>query len=341
MCGIYYLGALRAAEEMARLVGDTSSAAQYRGIFEHGSRWTDANLFNGEFYVQKIQGFRTDEIAPVLRPGLAGGDSEKPQYQVGEGCLIDQLMGQYLANIAGLGPLVSTKNVSKTLASIYAFNYKRDLEEHNNVERTFALNDEAAILICDYGKAVRPRIPFPYFAEVMTGFEHTTAALMIYSGMVEQGIECIGNIRSRYDGEKRNPWDEAECGHHYARAMASWTGVVATSGFQYDGATSSVIAIPRVSHETFQCIWATGTGWGTFSYRAASGGGTGFQIQVLSGKLSCKSCEITVSSSRAKVYVSDIEHPVTVERNSGKARFLLSEAVILKEGETLKITGTP
>lgn len=341
MCGIYYLGALRAAEEMARLVGDTSSATQYRGIFEHGSRWTDANLFNGEFYVQKIQGFRTDEIAPVLRPGLAGGDSEKPQYQVGEGCLIDQLLGQYLANIAGLGPLVSTKNVSKTLASIYAFNYKRNLEEHNNVERTFALNDEAAILICDYGKAVRPRIPFPYFAEVMTGFEHTTAALMIYSGMVEQGIECIGNIRSRYDGEKRNPWDEAECGHHYARAMASWTGVVATSGFQYDGATSSVIAIPRVSHETFQCIWATGTGWGTFSYRAASGGGTGFEIQVLSGKLSCKSCEITLPSSRAKLYVSDIEHPVTVERSSGKARFLLSEAVILKEGETLKITGTP
>ena len=337
LCGIYYLGALRAAQEMAVLVGDTSSSAQYRQAFERGSRWTDANLFNGEFYVQKIQGFRTDEIAPVLRPGLAGGDSEKPQYQLGEGCLIDQLMGQYLAYVAGLGPLVSTENVRKTLASIYAFNYKRSLEEHNNVERTFALNDEAAIVICDYGKAARPRIPFPYFAEVMTGFEHSTAALMIYSGMVEQGTECIGNIRSRYDGEKRNPWDEAECGHHYARAMASWTGVVAISGFQYDGATSSVIAIPRVPHRTFNSIWATGTGWGTFSYRPASAGGADFQIQVLSGKLSCQSCEITTPGSRAKLFVGESEHPVTVERGPGTSKILLGQAIVTREGETIRI----
>lgn len=66
------------------------------------------------------------------------------------------------------------------------------------------------MVICDYGTSVRPRIPFPYFAEVMTGFEHSTAALMLYSDMVEEGVECIENIRARYDGEKRNPWDEAE-----------------------------------------------------------------------------------------------------------------------------------
>ena len=338
MCGIYYLGALRAAEEMARLVGDTSTATTYRELFQHGSRWTDANLFNGEFYVQKIQGFRTDQIAPVLRAGLAGGDPEKPQYQVGEGCLIDQLIGQYLASVAGLGALVSTDNISKTLGSIYAFNYKRNLEDHNNVERTFALNDEAAIVICDYGKAVRPRIPFPYFAEVMTGFEHSTAALMIYSGMVEQGIECIGNIRARYDGEKRNPWDEAECGHHYARAMASWTSVVAASGFQYDGATASVVAMPRLPHETFDCIWATGTGWGTFTYRPASNGGTDFQIEVLSGTLSCRSCEIKGQGGGAKVRVRGRDYPHTLERSTGQSKFVLREAVVLQEGESLAIT---
>ena len=113
------------------------------------------------------------------------------------------------------------------------------------MERTFALNDEAALVICDYGKAERPEIPFPYYAEVMTGFEYSTAALMLYSGMVNEGVECITNIRSRYDGEKRNPWDEAECGHHYARAMAAWSSFVALSGFDYIGASRAVMRFPN------------------------------------------------------------------------------------------------
>ncbi|MEA2260599.1 MAG: non-lysosomal glucosylceramidase, partial [Acidobacteriaceae bacterium] len=217
MCGIYYLGALRAGEEMARAMGDTASADEYHRLFSQGSSWIDSNLFNGSFYIQKVRGFPADQIAPNLRSDMGSGNTESPEYQVGGGCLIDQLTGQYLAQIAGLGSLVSQEHVQATLQSIYKYNYKRSLDNHDNVERTFALNDEAAMVICDYATAPRPRIPFPYFAEVMTGFEHSTAALMLYSGMIDQGVESIGNIRSRYDGEKRNPWDEAECGHHYAR----------------------------------------------------------------------------------------------------------------------------
>ncbi len=204
-------------------MGDTASADEYHRLFSQGSSWIDSNFFNGSFYIQKVRGFRADQIAPNLRSDMGSGNTESPEYQVGGGCLIDQLIGQYLAQIAGLGSLVSQEHVRATLQSIYKYNYKRSLDNHDNVERTFALNNEAAMVICDYATAPRPRIPFPYFAEVMTGFEHSTAALMLYSGMIDQGVESIGNIRSRYDGEKRNPWDEAECGHHYARAMASWT----------------------------------------------------------------------------------------------------------------------
>ena len=56
------------------------------------------------------------------------------------------------------------------------------------MQRIFALNDEAALVICDYG-GKRPHIPFPYFAEVMTGFEYSAAVLMLYAGMIAQGIE--------------------------------------------------------------------------------------------------------------------------------------------------------
>jgi non-lysosomal glucosylceramidase len=337
LCGIYYLGALRAAEEMARACGDNSSAAEYRRIFDQGSRWIDSNLFNGEFYIQKIQGLAAGKVAANLRGGMGTEDTERPQYQVGEGCLVDQLQGQYLAYVADLGTLVSSDHISTTLRSVYKYNYKRTLENHNNVERTFALNNEAAMVICDYGGAPRPRIPFPYFAEVMTGFEHATAALMIFSGMANEGIECISNIRARYDGEKRNPWDEAECGHHYARAMASWTSFVALSGFQYDGPNASVVALPRLSREQFSCFWATATGWGAFSYHSNVKGGTRFTIQVLSGILPCRSFEIRGDGSSASVHSDGRIYSHSVEPKDGHVVVQFENLIHLTEGNELQI----
>ena len=119
------------------------------GCLTQGSRWIDANLFNGEYYVQQVRGFRNDQIAPHLRGDMGANQTEHPEYQVGDGCLVDQLMGQYLAHVAGLGDLVSRENMVATLHAIYGSNYKRTLLEHDNVERTFALNDEAAVVICE------------------------------------------------------------------------------------------------------------------------------------------------------------------------------------------------
>jgi hypothetical protein len=67
--------------------------------------------------------------------------------------------------------------------------------------------------MADYPRE-RPKIPFPYFNEVMTGFEYTAAVGMLQEGMEEEGLRCIEAIRARYDGRKRSPFDEAECGHH-------------------------------------------------------------------------------------------------------------------------------
>jgi uncharacterized protein (DUF608 family) len=317
LCGIYYLGALRAGEEMVLAVGDRSTADEYRRIFEQGREWIDTNLFNSEFYTQHIQGFSLDDIYPSLRIGANGMNPENPQYQLGAGCLVDQLMGQYLASVMNLGNVVSPEHVRETLQSIYTYNYKRTLADHNSVERTFALNEEAAMVICDYGKAARPRIPFPYFAEVMTGFEYSAAALMLYYGMVSPGVECIHNIRARYDGEKRNPWDEAECGHHYARAMASWSGVVGISGFDFDGSRAAVVAVPRIPHETFRCFWSTGTGWGTFSY-ARAGRGTKFVLQVLAGRLTYRSCEISGRGRSSSVKIDGAAQAHTLEAAGGR-----------------------
>jgi non-lysosomal glucosylceramidase len=337
LCGIYYLGALRAAEEMGRAAGDDASANEYRRLFDEGSRWIDANLFRGEFYIQQIRGFRPDQISPQLRSGMGSENTEQPEYQVGAGCLIDQLLGQYLAHIAGLGPLVSPQHVRTTLDSIYRYNYKRSLVDHDTVQRTYALNDEAAVVVCDYGKAPRPHIPFPYYAEAWTGLEHSTAALMFYSGMIPQGVEYVENLRARYDGVKRNPWDEAECGHHYARAMSSWSSVVALSGFHYEGDRAHVIALPRLPHENFQCFWATGTGWGTYSLKRTQSGTVQFTIKTLAGALPCKSCTFAAPGSRATVQVGAKKITARLEKNKEQTTVHLEDPVQLQEGEQLAV----
>ena len=210
------------------------------------------------------------------------------------------------------------------MKSIYRYNHKPTLVAHDNVERTYALNDEGAVVVCDYGKAERPHIPFPYFAEAWTGLEYTIASLMMAWGMVEEGVEIVRNVRQRHDGEKRNPWDEAECGHHYARAMSSWSTILALSGFCYDGATGSVIASPKSAHSDFECIWATGTAWGTYSLRRQAGS-TIFVIEVLAGTLKCRSCEIPASGTQATVESAGRKIESRVSRREDRALVTFGE----------------
>jgi len=297
MCGIFYLGALRAGEEMARAAGDAASAAEYRALFERGSKWIDANLFNGEFYVQKVRGVAKDKIAPNLLSNMGSANTETPEYQVGGGCLLDQLIGQYLAEVAGLGPLVSPANIRKTLDSIWRYNYKRTMTGHDSVQRTYVLNDEAALMVCDYGKAERPHVPFPYYAESWTGLEYLAAAHLIFAGMAREGVEAVRNVRARYDGERRNPWNEPECGHHYARAMSSWSTLLAAGGFRYHAGDQAVIIKAARGH---RCFWSTATGWGSFRVTP-----TGASLRVDHGALAVRTATINGKKSAPATTITE------------------------------------
>ena len=277
--GIWYLGALRAASIMADAVGDDKFAATCRGLFGKGSRWIDANLFNGEYYEHIVQPpENTDAIAKSLLIGMGAHDVTKPDFQLGKGCLVDQLVGQYMAHICGLGYLVSRDNVAKTLESIMKYNYRDNLNDHFNCMRSFALGDEAALLMASY-PGERPEHPFPYFTEVMTGFEYTAAVGMLYEGMEDDGLTCIRNIRNRYDGFKRNPFDEAECGHHYARAMAGWASILAWTGFNWSAVDGIMACAPRDG----RYLWSTGYAWGEYEL---SGGEV--KLTVTKGSLPLK-----------------------------------------------------
>jgi len=274
LCGVWYLGALRAGEEMAKAVGDEASATEYRRLSTNGSQWIDANLFNGEYYIQKTEGRPAEQIPAWLKLGMGAGNTLKPDYQMGEACLVDQLLGQQFAHVAGLGYLLDEAHVRRALESVFRNNYRSNLSEHASVQRTYALNDEGGVLVATYPSGKRPEIPFPYFGEVWTGLEYQLAAHLAFEGMVDEAVTVMETARRRFDGERRNPWNEAECGDHYARPMAAWGVLVAASGFHHSAVDRELTLRaspapndngPQSPRQNFRSFWSVPSGWGNFS----------------------------------------------------------------------------
>ena len=133
----------------------------------------------------------------------------------------------------------------------------------------------------------RPANPVPYFTEVMTGFEYTAAIGMLYEGQEKSGLQCMQNTRERYDGLKRSPFDEAECGHHYARAMITWAAGLALSGFRFSGVERAM----SFSRRPGTWFWSNGYAWGTCTLKVQRGG-MEVTLAVLHGSLSLKRFEI-------------------------------------------------
>jgi len=255
----WYLGALRAGEEIADALGERDFAERCRALFESGSRWTDAHLFNGEYYEHHIVPIEdAGTIARGLRQEHTVRDSAHPSLQLGKGVLIDQLVGQYAARLAGLGSLLDEGNVRTAIDTVFARNHRANMWGHFNHMRGYALDDDEAVLMATYAEGERPAEPFPYFNEVMTGFEYALALNHIQDGDRTTAETIIRSIRRRYDGGRRNPFDETECGRHYARAMASWSALVAWNDFQWDALTG-VLSFSLSEGSSF---WSTGSAAG-------------------------------------------------------------------------------
>lgn len=284
----WYAGALRACEEMAKHLGDEIFAQKCRELFQRGSQWMDENLWNGEYYEHHIVP-PSGEIAPGLRHESGTHDLQNPKLQLGAGCLVDQLVGQFFAHAVGLGYLHDPAHVKTTLQSIVRHNFKSGFHTHFNPMRSFVLGEESALLMASFPRGNRPDEPFPYYHEVMTGFEYTAAIGMLQEGQTEAGLKVIEAIRARYDGLKRNPFDEAECGHHYARAMASWAAILALTGFDYSAISQSV-RFNAASSPT-KWFWSNGSAWGTVE-QTPRDEGIAVNLRVAGGTLRLRELEL-------------------------------------------------
>lgn len=279
-----YLAALKAAQRMATAVGDAASAEYYGEMFEKGSAFTSESLWGGEYFIQKVDIRDRSYTEHFDCPNYWNEEKSELKYQIAEGCSIDQLLGQWHANIVGLGDIFDSEQRKTALKNMYRYIFKKSLRDFPNAWRVFALEDEGGAIMCAYPDgAKRPIIPIPYSDECMTGFEYAFAGLLISEGFAEEGLSVVRAIRDRYDGKKRNPWNEIECGSNYARAMASFALLPIFSGFAFD-LPKGYIGFAPIEKKDFRCLWSVGTAWGDIECRE-----DGFMLTVNGGKLNLSS----------------------------------------------------
>ena len=173
----------------------------------------------------------------------------------------------------------------------------------------------------------RPRIPFVYADEVWTGVEYEAASNMIWSGLVEEGLEVVKSVRERYKGFNRNPWGEIESGMYYARDMASWSVLLALSGFEYDGVQQFMRFDPKINQENFSTFWSCGNGWGTYKQNINEA-----SIDLTYGHLILQQLDIPLKNI-SKVILDGQDLPFKIAGNI----INFENPVEINEGNALKI----
>ena len=328
-----YIAALRAGQAMATEMGDGAFATLTKGLAESGSRKLASELFNGEYFINKPDPNHTEAM------------------NSGNGCEIDQVFGQSWAFQIGLPRIIPVDKTLSALKYIWRYNFAPDVGPYRATfqgGRVYAVAGEAGLLMCTWPsddrfkyKGKSPDWAFNYFNECMSGFEHQVAGHMVWEGMLTEGLAVIRAVHDRYDAAKRNPWNEVECGDHYARAMASHGVYLAVCGYEYHGPRGHLGFAPRVRPEDFRAAFSAAEGWGSFSQKYTANG-LSATLEVRYGQLRLKTLALqlppgkTAKSVSIKRGTSTIGASITTTA-SGRVLVNFSQINVIKAGTTLLI----
>jgi hypothetical protein len=258
-----------------------------------GKSFLENDLYNGEYFIQKIQveGLQAADPVAASKVGINMNYSpeaiellqkEGPKYQYGNGCLSDGILGAWIGKMSGLNDFVEPEKVKSHLNSVYKFNLKTDLSDHVNPQRpSFGLGKDGGLLLCTWPKGDELTLPFVYSNEVWTGIEYQVASHLMAAGEVEKGLEIVCEVRKRYDGKTRNPFNEYECGHWYARAMASYGLLQGLTGLRYDAIDQVLFVDSQVGD--FTSFISTESGFGTVKYENGEA-----KLEVVYGEIPVK-----------------------------------------------------
>ena len=346
-----YLAALAAGEAMAIERNDNDFAARCRTILDRGSQNIVSEVFDGEYFFHKpTEGIRA--------------------LNTNKGCHIDQVLGQAWMHQVNLGRVFPKRETVSALNSLWKYNfapnagqYSLDHVEIEQAFRWYAMPGEAGVLMCTWPKGgateaipgdrlrtkENPPVytgPGGYFNECMNGFEYQVAAHMLFEGelddgLVEKGLAIAKAVHERYAAEKRNPYNEIECGDHYARSMASYGVFLAACGFSYHGPKGEIGFAPRVSPENFKASFTAAEGWGSYGQRVVDGKPTA-SIKLQYGKLHLKRWTVTfmpgVRFDEAALILDGREVKAELASDGNQATIVFPDGIEISAGQTLQLS---
>lgn len=270
MCTSFYIGALTAAAQMGKALAD--EVPLYGELAAKGTAKAETELFNGEYFFQQIEWKNLRAQNPIENKSMVGSyspeaiaifEKEGPKYQYGKGCLADGVLGSWMALVCGVGQVLPQPKVTNHLQALHRYNLKHDLSDFANPQRpTYACGEEGGLLLCTWPKGGELSLPFVYSNEVWTGIEYQVASHMMRLGLVNEGLDVVRTCRNRYDGRVRNPFNEYECGHWYARAMSSYALLFGLSGARYDAVEKIFYVEPSIAGD-FHSFFAAAGSYGT------------------------------------------------------------------------------
>jgi len=328
-----YLAMLRAGAEMATEMGDDAFAGTCTQIADKGGKLLTETLFDGEYFYHRRD---------PAHPGAIGS---------GVGCHIDQVFGQGWAYQLGLDRVLPKEETVTALKSLWRYNFTPDVGTYRAKYRRgrwYAVAGDGGLIMCTFPKGGMKEAGggtagkgfAGYFNECMTGFEYQAAGHMVAEGLVQEGLGVTKAIHDRYHASRRNPYNEIECGDHYARAMASHGVFVSICGFEHHGPKGYIGFAPRLTPENFRAPFIAAEGWGTFTQKR-SGGVQSESLHMRYGTLALRSMSFALSGGTAPGRVE-----VKVDGKIIASRFAmaddrvvihLKEATTIKKGQTLAV----
>jgi uncharacterized protein (DUF608 family) len=324
--GGLYLAGLKAAELMALDMNEPIFADSCRIIFETGRKYSSEQLWNGSYFIQQVD------------------LQQHPHGQYSDGCFSDQLFGQTWAHILKLGYIYPEDKIKQTLQTIWNHNWTKDVAAYNKLyppDRFFARQGDAGLINCTWPGSKHPGTKsVPYRDEVWTGVEYQVATNMIYDGMLNEGLSIVKAIHERYSPEKHNPWNEIECGDHYARALASWGILLALEDYHYDGPDGFLSFAPKIQQEDFNGFFTAANGWGNLVQHRSKDKQLN-EIQVAYGELRLTKLQLQIDKDLApkKITVSMNGHQIPSKWKRNKTVIFITEIgdLMLKNSQHLTI----
>lgn len=266
----FYSAALEAIVRMGKAL--KKDVKTYETLLQKSKEYMSDYLWNGEYFYQDIRWEGLHAPDPTKVQSFGGAYSQEalevlkkegPKYQYGTGCLSDGVLGYWMALVAGMDEPGDKDRIASHLDAVYRYNLKHDLSDHANPQRpSYAFGHEGGLLLCTWPRGGKLSLPFVYSDEVWTGIEFQVAAHLIFEGKVEEGLDIVRTCLDRYDGIRRNPFNEYECGSWYARALSSYSLLQALTGIRYDAVDKTIHFDSKVGND-FRTFLSTATGYAT------------------------------------------------------------------------------